>query len=175
VDVRVLTGRIECRAALLGGAWTITGRDDEIAAMELHSKDGEAAVHLADGTDWRITADGWGLIRVIEAGVPFIRATRDPAAPDRWRITGPGIDCRLARASGGLRRWELISASGDELGAVKHAIRPRNQLILELTSPTQTAVAALVWMALVHGGRFRPGHERRPARQRQEPSADGAL
>lgn len=169
---RVLEGEFEFRGTLFSPDWELSA--GARTAARIRSENAHSTARLDDGTVWQIIDDGVGMIRAVEAGVPFARATRDRPQPNHWQITGPGIYYQMQPVGLVGRRWNLSGESGPA-GVVRNSMTAPNLVTLSTEHPLPIVVVILAWAACrSHPGRT-PSGVLPDLKPRDKPATDTAI
>lgn len=169
---RVLTGEVEFRSQLFSHEWELIDQGAVVAKLE--ASDRTSRARLADGTVWEVIDDGMGMIRTVEAGVPFARATYNRPQPEEWQITGPGIYYTLQPGGIVARRWELIGESG-RAGTVRASVTTRNLVTISTVHPIPVVVGVLAWAVSRSNTARAPGGVKPELKPRDKPATDTAV
>ena len=141
---RVVVGEAERTSALFSNEWQLIQNGEVLAKAIRRPRNHYTRVTLADGIQWALVPDGWGIVRAVEDDVPFARATRDSYWGNRWEISGLGFAYLLQHDGRIPRRWEL--AVGREPAAwLRGSVVNYNRVRIDAPISIPMAAALLSW------------------------------
>lgn len=141
---RIVVGEAELVSGLFSNEWQLIQRGEVMAKAVRRPRNCITRVTLRDGARWELQPDGWGVVRAIEDGAPFARATRDSFWGNRWEISGLGFSYLLRHDGHVPRRWELTV--GQEPAAwLRGSAVNYNRVRIDAPISVPTAAALLSW------------------------------
>ena len=141
---RVIIGEAQLRSGLFSNQWQLVQNEEVLANAIRRPRNCYTNVALADGTHWTLQPDGWGVVRVVEDGVPFARATRDSFWGNRWSLTGVGFSYGLEHDGHIPRRWALLVGSEPAAWLRGSAVN-YNRVRINAPVSIPTSVGLLAW------------------------------
>lgn len=141
---RIVVGEAELTSALFSNEWQLIQRGEVLAKAIRRPRNWDTRVTLKDGTRWTLVPDGWGVVRAVEDGVPFARATRDSFWGNRWEISGLGFSYMLRHDGRMPRHWQLTV--GQEPAAwLRGSAVNYNRVRIDAPISVPMAAALLSW------------------------------
>lgn len=145
-QVRTLTGVAEFRSQPFSNEWLLTGSTGPVARAIRYPRAHHSRVTLADGTQWVLQPDGWGVVRAVENQVPFARATR--LGSRHWEIAGVAFAYDLVPASMLGRHWRLRIGSAD-VASLRGNPFSFNRLRIDVALAVPVVAIVLAWQVIV--------------------------
>ena len=141
---RVLVGEAELTSGFMSNQWQLVQRGEVLANALRRPRHCYTTVTLSDGTRWVLQPDGWGVVRAVEEGVPFARATRDSFWGNRWTLSGVGFSYLLQHDGHWPRRWAL-TVGYEPAAWLRGSTVNDNRVRISAPISIPTAVGLLAW------------------------------
>ena len=144
---RMVTGDAELRSSFGSNRWELLQGDSVLATLRRLPRQRMSLVELADGTQWRIQPEEWGVVVAIEEGVPFARIVRRSWWGRQWSIESQAFSLDLVSRPRP-RRWDL-TIGGAPLAELSGSAFSYNRLRVRASIGVPLVAIVLAWQVVV--------------------------
>ena len=144
---RMVTGDAELRSTLGSNRWELRQGDAVVAVLRRLPRQRMSLVELADGTQWRIQPEAWGVVVAMEDGIPFARIVRRSWWGRRWTIESQAFSMDLISRPRP-RRWDL-TIGGAPLAELSGSAISYNRLRVRASVGVPLVAIVLAWQVVV--------------------------
>ena len=166
----MVTGDAELRSSFGSNRWELRQGESVLATLRRLPRQRMSLVELADGTQWRIQPEGWGVVVAVEGDVPFARIVRRSWWGRSWTVESQAFAIDLV-SKPKPRRWDL-TIGGAPLAELSGSAVSYNRLRIRASIGVPLVAIVLAWQVVVRPweAAARPV-ELRPVRVAPEPGS----
>ncbi len=146
-SVRMVTGAAELRSSLGSNQWELRQGDQVLATLRRLPRQHISLVELADGTQWRIQPEQWGIVVAIEDGEPFARIVRRSWWGRRWTVESQSFSLELVSRPRP-RRWDIV-IGGEPLAELSGSAVSYNRMKVDAIIGVPLVAVVLAWQVVV--------------------------
>ena len=142
----MVTGDAELLSSFGSNRWELRQRDEVLAVLRRLPRQRMSLVELADGTQWRIQPEGWGVVAALEEGVPFARIVRRSWWGRHWTVESQAFSLELISRPRP-RRWD-IAIGGAPLAELSGSAISYNRLRITASVGVPLVAIVLAWQVV---------------------------